>query len=129
MSLHLHDHDHPHAHDHTGAANHEHRPSAGESSPAGGPAVLDIGGDVGALVLYLDRSYLGHELHVRPVDSIDGSTIHTGVWERPIGDRVFIAATFMELREGHYQLLGLDGTPMRLVTIEGGRVTELALGG
>ena len=110
----------PHVH------SHPHAPSAGEGAPAGGPAVLDIGGDVGALVLYLDRSWLGTEIHVRPCGE-RGATTHTGVWERTVNGRDLVVATFPGLAAGSYDILDPTGSPTCSVTVEGGAVVELHL--
>ena len=55
-----HPHPHPAGHDH-------HRQHAPESYPhvRGGPTVLDIGGDVGALIAMMDPDTAGTELHLR----------------------------------------------------------------
>ena len=50
----------------------------------GGAPALDIGGDIGALVVLLDRTAAGTELHLR-ADGAVGSTVHTGVWTRDQG--------------------------------------------
>lgn len=110
-----------HAHDRQG---HGSLPEAG-IPPAGGPVVVDIGGDVGALIVTTDRSWLGRELHVRR----DGETCttHTGVWERRLGDRPVVVAVFAQLVEGEYSLLDATGQPMVPVVVTGGRITELDL--
>ena len=46
-----------------------------------GPAVLDIGGDIGALVATMNHGEAGTELYLRPVHD-PATTVHTGVWER-----------------------------------------------
>jgi len=89
--------------------------------------VVDIGGDVGALIVRLDRELLGQELHLRQ----DGwtHTVHTGVWDRPLGDRLVTVAVYPALVEGTYRILDRDGSVRRSVTIDGGRVAELDLRG
>lgn len=111
-----HDHDHGHGHGH----GHE----AGVPPP-GGPVVVDIGDDVGALIVRLDRELLGTELHLRQ-DGWD-HTVHTGVWSRPLGDRIVTVAVYPALVEGTYQILDRAGTVRRTVGIEGGSVAELDL--
>ncbi len=122
---HVHDraHDHRHGHDH---GHHEHEHEAG-LPPPGGPVVVDIGGDVGALIVRLDRTLLGTELHLRR----DGwaHTVHTGVWDRPLGDRRVTVAVYPALVEGRYQILDRAGAVVRTVSVEGGCVTELDLRG
>ena len=123
---HRHDHDHRHEHDHSHEGRHPGEHEAG-LPPPGGPVVVDIGGDVGALIVQLDRELLGTELHLRQ----DGwtHTVHTGVWDRPLGDQMVTVAVYPALVEGTYEVLGRDGGVRRVVGIEGGRVAELDLRG
>jgi hypothetical protein len=114
------DHSHAHGHDHAHGHGHDHEHAA----PVGGPAVLDIGGDVGALVLHLDRSHLGTEIHIRRAGHPADPTTHTGVWERTAGGRTMVVAVFAAVREGRYDLLDAQGAPVLVVTITGGKVTE-----
>jgi len=120
-----HDHDHGHAHDHDHDHAHAHdQPEAGQA-PQGGPVMLDIGDDVGALLAFMDAELIGTELHVRRLD--EARTTHTGVWERDLGPRRVVVAVFPALREGVYDVLGANGAPTRSVTIAGGGVVELDL--
>ena len=89
--------------------------------------MVDIGGDVGALIVRLDRELLGTELHLRQ----DGwtHTVHTGVWDRPLGDRMVTVAVYPALVQGTYESSTASARVRRIVTIEGGQVTELDLRG
>jgi hypothetical protein len=111
-----------HHHDH-----HHHPTDWAESAHVhGGMPVLDIGGDIGALVIMLDREHTGIEVFVRPHDGhVDH--IHTAAWVRHIGDEHVIAAVFCELREGTYSLMDAHGRDRTALTVEGGVVTELDL--
>ena len=82
------DHQHEHHHEHPHA-------SAGESYAhvQGGATVLDIGGDVGALVATMDDDTLGTELHLRS-ETRPAVDIHTGVWRRGTGSDAVTAAVF-----------------------------------
>ncbi len=117
-----------HVHDH-GHSNQS--PQLGEHEaglpPQGGPVVVDIGGDVGALIVRLDHELLGHELHLRQ----DGwsHTVHTGIWDRPLGDHLVTVAVYPALVQGTYEILDRDGSVRRTVAIEGGQVAELDLRG
>jgi hypothetical protein len=109
-------------------ALHTHRaPTTAEAGqpPPGGPVMLDIGGDVGALIVRLDPASAGTELHVRPEG--DTRSTHTGVWERSLGARSVVVAVFAALTEGVYAILGDDGTAIRHVAVTGGRVAEVDL--
>jgi hypothetical protein len=105
--------------------HHHHAYPAGEAA-AGGPVVLDIGGDRGALLVYLDRSRIGGELHIRPET---GVATHTGVWERPAAPDRPVVAVFPSLAAGRYTILGDDGGGWRDVAVDAGAVTETHLAG
>jgi hypothetical protein len=116
-----HPHPHPAGHDH-------HRQHAPESYPhvRGGPTVLVIGGDVGALIAMMDPDTAGTELHLRsehqpPID------IHTGVWHRGSGDDEATTAVFAELLEGTYWVLDPDGSARQQVRIRGGELARIDL--
>ena len=117
-------HVHAHSHDHVHVHEHGHAHEAG-LPPAGGPVMVDIGEDVGALVVTTDTAWLGRELHVRRHG--DSHTTHTGVWERQLGGRPVVVAVFPQLGEGRYDLLDAAGDPMRSLRIDGGVVTQLDL--
>ena len=130
----VHDHDHDHVHSPDSAHSHGHSHESlhvGEHEaglpPQGGPVVVDIGGDVGALIVRLDHELLGSELHLRQ----DGwtHTVHTGVWDRPLGDQLVTVAVYPALVQGTYEILDRDGAVRHTVAIEGGRVAELDLRG
>jgi hypothetical protein len=109
--------------------DHGHRP-AGETPPAGGPVVLDIGDDIGALIVYVlgedprGDDVVGHELHVRRVGS-KGGTIHTGIWRRNIADRDDVIAIFPELVTGHYDVFDLCGGVMATTFVPAGAIAEM----
>ncbi len=90
--------------------------------------VLDIGDEVGALLVYLPSDLVGHELHVRTAGRI-GPTIHTGIWERTVGGYRVVVAVFPELVGGDYDVLDLDGAHSTTVSIRAGDVTEVVLDG
>ncbi len=116
----------PHAHDHVhdDHVHDEHEHEAG-APPAGGPVVVDIGDDVGALVVHVGADRIGQELHVRRPGRTD--TTHTGIWERRIGRRAVVVAVFPALAEGDYAILDRDGHAILDVEITGGQVTELSM--
>src|SRR5438874_13760608 len=84
-------------------------------------AVLDIGEDIGALVIYTGQELLGKEIEVSPKDN-QMLKIHTAVLERKVNGRTLFAALFLELPEGDYITLS---TPPSEITIIGGQVVEL----
>ena len=84
-------------------------------------AVLDIGEDIGALVIYTGREMLGKEIEVSPKSDLT-QQIHTAVLERKVNGRSVFAALFLELPQGEYITLS---TPPSEITITGGEVAEL----
>ena len=92
----------------------------------GGAAVLDIGGDVGALVVLLDPDTEGIELHLRAAGET-GSSIHTGVWERHQGGDHVTAALFHELTAGTWFVLDGGGDDVTAVTVTGGALATVDL--
>ncbi|WP_127783233.1 phospholipase [Rhodococcus sp. X156] len=96
----------------------------------GGSVVLDIGGDIGALVVHLPDRFAGTEIDI----SHAGSTRavgHTGVHVRaaPDGTRG-LTAVYPELVSGSYQLWDPHQPGRRLgpvVHVEGGLVAQLSL--
>src|SRR5688500_7635338 len=98
-----HDHDPRHPHDVERRARHAHGHDPTTESYAhvrGGPPVLDIGGDIGALVATVPHHRVGTELHLRS-EHDPPISIHTGVWERDLGGGVTVAAVFAELVAGN----------------------------
>lgn len=108
-------HDHPHTH------AHPENPFAGQGS-----VLLDIGGDVGALVVTMPDGLEGREVEVRPA-SYDGTghLPHVAVVHRPVGTSRVPSLVFPELTEGRYELYEKGTHEVRLVAaVAGGRVTE-----
>jgi hypothetical protein len=97
--------------------------------PAAG-AVLDIGGDVGALIITTGPQLEEAELEVCRVAKPHLRT-HSQVHPRPVGDRISYAALFPSLTAGAYRLLAHPGAPPtsqdRLVMIHGGQVSRISL--
>jgi hypothetical protein len=115
-------HDHPdsipHSHDH----DHSHAPdphAAGE-----GPTVLDIGGDIGALILRTPSELSGAEIEISPLAN-PGLRRHVAVHPRQLpGGATIFAAMYYSLQAGSYQLWGADGTAALTVEVEGGKIAE-----
>ena len=85
-----------------------------------GSVVLDIGGDVGALVLRVPPALAGHEIDLQPEDPTQPHT-HSAVRERHHGEGVIYAAVYPALVAGTYLV---EGSGQR-VTIEGGHVSDV----
>lgn len=125
MCGHQHHHDHDHDHDH--GHDHGHQPHSAEPHRVrGGAPVLDIGGDIGALVMIMNDTDIGSEVFLRP-DGQPAATVHTAVWPRRFGDHDVATAVFLELTEGRYWVLDPDGVDRLPVDIVGGQLSELSL--
>ncbi len=87
--------------------------------------VLDIGGDLGAAVIYTGRSLGGSELEIRPLGH-PWQGVHTGVRQRDLPDEVCFAAVFGSIPAGTYQLRvkGTDTEPIMAIEIAGGGIAE-----
>jgi hypothetical protein len=111
------------------AHEHAHRhgiPHSHESAPRGGPVVMDIGGDIGGLIIRLDDSLEGTELPIEFADD-PKRDIHTGVWRRSLGGETVVVAVYPELRQGSYRVHpGKDHAGAQL-EITGGQVAHLDL--
>lgn len=114
------DHQHEHPYRHTGLT--------GESYAHvhGGPTVLDIGGDVGALVATMDDETAGTELHLQS-KSHPSMDVHTGVWRRGSGSEAVTAAVFAALVAGTYWVLDQAGRRAQRVDIKGGELATIDL--
>jgi hypothetical protein len=86
--------------------------------------VLDIGGDVGALVLYTTDAYRGREIEVSPLGD-DARRTHTGVLERQVAGRALLAAVFPGLPAGEWRIWGDDPALPCRVRVDGGAVAEV----
>ena len=86
----------------------------------GGSVVLDIGGDVGALMLRTPPSMDGDEIDLTPDDE-DLPHTHSAVRERRLGSDVSYAAVYPSLRAGTYTVEHSG----QQVTIVGGAVSYL----
>ena len=87
-------------------------------------AVLDIGDDIGALILYSRRELCGRQIDISP----QGRTwqrIHTDVLERRANGCPVFAALFLSLLVGDYIIWGDSSRPVGEITVAGGQVTEV----
>ena len=102
-----------------------------------GPVLLDVGGDVGALLVRMPATLEGVEIEIRPdlsttawhSDSHAGGNhphpTHVEVLPRPTAEGFVHCAVFPQLTQGRYELYERPFGPVRLqVTITGGQVTQ-----
>jgi hypothetical protein len=95
-----------------------------------GMVMLDIGGDVGALVVTMPRSMLGEEVDIRPADAVEdgGHAPHVAVVDRPVAGGAGVPSlVYPELAAGSYAL-SLKGTRdvVLTATVHGAEVTQTA---
>jgi hypothetical protein len=95
-----------------------------------GSVLLDIGGDVGAVVVTMPADLLGTEVEIWPVGgggSGHSHHPHVAVVNRPAGGTRIPSLVFPELLEGRYELhrKGSPGVARLTVDVRGGEVTTL----
>ena len=88
------------------------------------PVVLDIGGDLGALIVHADARMVGVEVEISAAGS-DGERSHKEVLEREIEGRPAYTAVFDKVRAGSHTLWVHGLARERGVVIVGGSVAEL----
>jgi hypothetical protein len=122
-----HDHSADAEHDHHGEHRHDghgHTHDHDVNHVAGqGPTVLDIGDDVGALVLYTSAEMVGSEIEISP-DGEDARRRHVAVHPRQIPNGTAHAAVYYGLSAGTYNLWAADGSIALTVSITGNTITE-----
>ena len=107
-----------------GPQTHSHAHAAYAARPHPEWVVLDIGEDVGALIVHTDPQLHGLEVEISPAGA-DAARSHKEVLERNAGGVPAFTAVFDGLRQGQYTLW-VDGVPRaRDVEIAGGEIAEL----
>ncbi len=91
--------------------------SPGPSGP--GSVLLDIGGDVGALIIITPARMAGEEIHISPLHD-PGARTHALVRERRLGPASCHAAVYPALAAGNYTIWRHAGSPAGTVRIGGG---------
>jgi len=89
-----------------------------------GSVVLDLGADVGALVLHTPASMDGRESEISPDGAGPARRTHSQVRERRTAHRVQYAAVYPGLAAGAYTIWRDEHTTASVVTIRGGQVTS-----
>jgi hypothetical protein len=113
---------------HSHGRSHDHSHGVGEENYAARrhpeQVVLDIGEDLGALIVYTDADMLGVEVEISATGQDDRRS-HKDVLEREINGRPACAAVFDKVCEGSYTLWVDDIARERDVVVTGGTVAEL----
>jgi hypothetical protein len=103
-------HTHPHPHPHPVEP---HNTGAGQ-----GPVLLDVGADVGALVVRMPAQLDGAEVEICPLPCPPGARLrHVGVLARPTPNGPVHSAVFGGLLAGEYELYVRPDGPVQL-TVE-----------
>ena len=87
-----------------------------------GTVLLDIGGDVGALVVHCTAALDGDEIDLY-VAGDEHPLMHSAVRRREVGGATRYAAVYSSVPKGRYRLEGIAMT----IDVAGGTVTEVHL--
>ncbi len=93
---------------------------------SGAAVMLDIGGDVGAVIVHLGDQAVGEELFIRPAGD-EAGRFHTGIHDRVIEGVSVRVSVFPECRTGTYELLDGQGHPFATVEAVGAEVRTFDL--
>jgi hypothetical protein len=96
--------------------------AAGPTGP--GTVVLELGADVGALILYTPADLDGAEIEISSDDEPGAHRTHAQVRQRPMATATVYAAVYPSLAAGRYTIWRDEHRPAAAVTITGGRVTS-----
>jgi hypothetical protein len=86
--------------------------------------VLDIGQDIGALIIYAGPELRGREIHVG-ARGTSAKRVHVEVLERRINHIRVFAAVFPRLHAGDYDIWESAPNPIGAITIVGGKVATV----
>ncbi|HZM78900.1 MAG TPA: hypothetical protein VFC19_24490 [Candidatus Limnocylindrales bacterium] len=90
--------------------------------------ILDIGGDVGALVITTGPELAEEEIEISPGIDPTVRRSHNVVHARRDGDAIMAyAAVFPSVSAGEYTVWNQNGSPHAVITVHGGQVTQLAM--
>ncbi len=105
-------------------------PAAVENPYAGqGAVLLDIGGDVGALIVSMPTHTIGLEVEIRPAGSTSQGGHHhfphVAVVPRPTAFGIAPTLVYPSVHQGDYELFPLPAGPVAMTTtVTGGEVTR-----
>ena len=86
--------------------------------------ILDIGGDIGALVLYTGAEDDAAEIEISPGTDPAAPRSHNQVHPRRAPAGTVYSAVYPALAAGEYTLWRDEQTPEATITVRGGQVTE-----
>ena len=89
-----------------------------------GSLVLELGPDVGALVIYTGADQLGREIEISPVGAPPRQRTHAAVRERRTNGRVRYGALYPNLPANHYIIWQDTMTAIGMVRVPGAAIAE-----
>ena len=93
--------------------------------PSGhGSVILEVGGDIGALVLETPAALAGTEIEISPTGG--GARTHSAVRARHTVEGTCHAAVYPGLPAGDYVIWNHDGSPAGQVTVRGGEASRFS---
>ena len=102
--------------------SHAHHHATGPTGA--GSVVLELGGDIGVLVLHAPAELHGREIEISGSNPGDLRTTHALVRERHTSSGVGFAAVYPGVPAGEYTVWRDADTPVGTVTIVGGEVSR-----
>jgi len=97
-------------------------PVAGPSGP--GTVVIELGADVGALILFMPSAMDGREIEISRDDDPGARRTHSQVRQRHVAAVTKYAAVYPSLRAGQYTIWRDEHHPAATAVIAGGQVTS-----
>ncbi|MFC1413991.1 hypothetical protein ACEZCY_32925 [Streptacidiphilus sp. N1-12] len=113
---------HTHPHESHAQEAHTHAPLPAPSRE--GSVVLEIGGDLGALILHTGPEQDGLEIEVSPLDDPSAARTHAAVRPRHLAGRTVYCAVISPLRAGRYTVWRDAETADATVQVPAGGVAE-----
>jgi hypothetical protein len=103
---------------------HDQHPDRSHTAGAGqGPVAVEVGADVGTLLLWASAELEGAELEISAWGD-DTRRRHVAVLARRLPGGTVYAAVYPGLPAGRYRLWDVQGRPAMTVDVAAGRVTE-----
>jgi hypothetical protein len=110
---------------HTEGAAAGHATAHATGATGAGSVVLELGGDIGVLVLHAPARLHGTEIEISPESGgPHGHRTHSLVRERVTASGTSYAAVYPGVPAGRYTIWGGDGTPLGTAVISGGQVAS-----
>jgi hypothetical protein len=107
---------------------HAERAAAGHATGATGPGsvILELGGDIGVLVLHAPARLHGTEIEISPESGSGphGRRTHSLIRERVTASGTSYAAVYPSVPAGRYTIWADDDVPAGTVVISGGEVAS-----